>query len=113
MKIDLNCLPIFVAVIEHGNFSAAAKRLHLTRSAVSKSISRLEKMLGVALFQRSTRHQVLTDEGMVFYEYSVKALESIHDVQSYLESGKLDVKGKSLYHFATITRQLIYHANTC
>ncbi|GAA5103778.1 hypothetical protein GCM10023211_00530 [Orbus sasakiae] len=50
---------------------------------------------------------------MVFYEYSVKALESIHDVQSYLESGKLDVKGKSLYHFATITRQLIYHANTC
>lgn len=94
MKIDLNCLPIFVAVIEQGNFSAAAKRLHLTRSAVSKSISRLEKMLGIALFQRSTRHQVLTDEGMIFYEYSVKALESIHHVQSYLESGKLEVKGK-------------------
>ncbi|WP_392558287.1 LysR family transcriptional regulator [Orbus mooreae] len=94
MKLDLNCLPIFIAVIEHGNFSAAAQKLHLTRSAVSKSISRLEQSLGVSLFQRTTRHQILTDEGVTFYEYSCKALESITDVQSYLESGKVCVKGK-------------------
>lgn len=93
-KLDLNCLPIFIAVVEAGNFSAAAERLHLTRSAVSKSISRLESSLGVALFLRTTRQQALTDDGMVLYEYASKALNSLQEASNFLESGKHHVEGK-------------------
>lgn len=93
-KLDLNCLPIFIAVVEAGNFSAAAERLHLTRSAVSKSISRLEGSLGIALFQRTTRQQTLTNDGMVLYEYASKALNALQEASNYLESGKRNVEGK-------------------
>ncbi|MTC58333.1 D-malate degradation protein R [Providencia rustigianii] len=93
-KLDLNCLPIFIAVVESGNFTAASELLHVTRSAVSKSISRLENSLGVALFQRTTRQQVLTDDGMVLYEYASKALNSLQEASNFLESGKRHVEGK-------------------
>ena len=49
MKSDLSALPAFVAVAEGGSFAAAAEKLHLTRSAVSKIVSRLEARLGVML----------------------------------------------------------------
>ncbi|HEQ1859015.1 TPA: LysR family transcriptional regulator [Providencia alcalifaciens] len=93
-KLDLNCLPIFIAVVESGNFTAASERLHVTRSAVSKSISRLENSLGVALFQRTTRQQTLTDDGVVLYEYASKALSSLQEASNFLESGKRHVEGK-------------------
>lgn len=93
-KLDLNCLPIFIAVVESGNFTAASERLHVTRSAVSKSISRLENSLGVALFQRTTRQQALTDDGMVLYEYASHALNSLQEASNFLESGKRNVEGK-------------------
>lgn len=58
---------VFVAVIESGNFSSAAKKLGVTSSAVSKQISRLEKQLGVQLLTRSTRALALTEPGTLCY----------------------------------------------
>jgi DNA-binding transcriptional LysR family regulator len=49
----------------------------LSRSAVGKSIARLEQRLGVRLFQRTTRSQSLTDNGALFYERCLRALEEI------------------------------------
>ncbi|MCE3121531.1 LysR family transcriptional regulator, partial [Escherichia coli] len=49
MKIDLNLLPIFIAVAEESNFSKAAARLGVTRSAVSQGIRRLEDAFGTML----------------------------------------------------------------
>lgn len=63
MRDDLNAIPVFVTVVESGNFASAAAILHVTRSAVGKTIARLEARLGVALFQRTTRRQLLTEEG--------------------------------------------------
>lgn len=67
MRDDLNAIPVFVTVVESGNFASAAAILHVTRSAVGKTIARLEARLGVALFQRTTRRQLLTEEGEQFY----------------------------------------------
>ncbi len=67
MRDDLNAIPVFVTVVERGNFASAAAILHVTRSAVGKTIARLEARLGVALFQRTTRRQLLTEEGEQFY----------------------------------------------
>ena len=58
-------LDVFVAVADLGSFTAAAGRLSLTSSAVSKSIARLEARMGVRLFERTTRRLSLSEAGVV------------------------------------------------
>lgn len=62
-NLDLNLLPVFLAVAEEHNFRAAAERLGVTRSAVSQGIRRLEDALGTALVMRTTRSVHLTEAG--------------------------------------------------
>ena len=64
----LNGIEAFVQAAEAGSFALAAERLRLTRSAVGKSIARLEARLGVRLFHRTTRQQSLTDDGQAYYD---------------------------------------------
>lgn len=68
MKIDLNLLPLFLAVAEEHNFRAAADRLGVTRSAVSQGMRRLEDALGTALVMRTTRSVRLTEAGEQLFE---------------------------------------------
>jgi len=63
-NVDLNKLRTFFVIAESGGVSAAARRLSLTRSAVSHSLSGLEEGLGVRLFHRVGKQLVLTREGM-------------------------------------------------
>jgi DNA-binding transcriptional LysR family regulator len=63
MKIDMNLLPLFLAVAEEANFRAAADRLGVTRSAVSQGIRRLEDVFGTMLVTRTTRSVHLTEAG--------------------------------------------------
>lgn len=63
MKVDLNLLPIFIAVAEERNFTLAAARLGVTRSAVSQGIRRLEDNFGTMLVMRTTRSVNLTEAG--------------------------------------------------
>lgn len=94
MSDTLKDIPVFVAAVEAGSFAQAAIRLHLSRSAVGKSIARLEQRLGVRLFQRTTRSQRLTDNGALFYERCLRALEEIRGAESLLETGKQQVSGR-------------------
>ncbi|WP_114239335.1 LysR family transcriptional regulator [Dyella sp. C9] len=72
----------FVAAVRSGSFTAAASGLGLTRSAVGKSIARLESQLGVRLLHRTTRKLSLTDEGAVVYERWRQILEELEDVDA-------------------------------
>ncbi|MBR9763084.1 MAG: LysR family transcriptional regulator [Rhodobacteraceae bacterium] len=63
MAIDLNLLPVFLAVAEEPNFRAAADRLGVTRSAVSQGMRRLEDAVGTVLVTRTTRSVHLTEAG--------------------------------------------------
>ena len=94
MTDTLKYIPVFVASVEAGSFAQAAVRLHLSRSAVGKSIARLEERLGVRLFHRTTRSQRLTDNGALFYERCLRALEEIRGAESQLETGKHQVNGR-------------------
>ncbi|AUI87921.1 LysR family transcriptional regulator [Vibrio azureus] len=94
MKGEMNSIPVFVAAAESVSFSQAADKLHVTRSAVAKTISRLEDRLGVTLFNRTTRSQSLTDEGSLYYEFCSRALAEIKQAEDILEGGKLQVSGK-------------------
>ena len=84
MRIDVNRsgeMEVFVRVVELGGFSAAARALALTPSAVSKLVGRLEARLGVRLLNRSTRQLQLTAEGGVFYERSVRVLADLAEAE--------------------------------
>jgi DNA-binding transcriptional LysR family regulator len=61
-------LEAFLALAQTQHFTRAAERCHLSQSAFSQKIARIERSAGVALFERSTRHVALTPEGEVFAE---------------------------------------------
>ncbi|MGO4700787.1 LysR family transcriptional regulator [Dyella sp. 2RAB6] len=92
--IDLfNDVPAFVAAAEAGSFSAAGRQLHLSRSAVGKAIARIEARLGVRLFNRTTRAQLLTDEGRAFLARCVRATAELREGAALLEAGRRSVHG--------------------
>ncbi|CAN7420269.1 MULTISPECIES: LysR family transcriptional regulator [Ensifer] len=90
----LNGVSVFVEAADAGGFSAAAERLNLSRSAVGKTVAKLEQRLGVRLFHRTTRTQSLTDEGQLFYENCQRALSEIRAGEALLESGKQEIQGR-------------------
>ena len=94
MRDRLDGISVFVEVVEAGGFARAADRLALTRSAVGKSIARLEQRLGVRLFHRTTRSQGLTEEGHLYFEKCVRALDEVRSAEAMLESGRREVAGK-------------------
>lgn len=87
-------IDLFLQVVESGSFARAAERLHLSRSAVGKSIARLENRLGVRLFLRTTRSQTLTAEGELLLEHARRANDEIEAAQALLESGKQILRGR-------------------
>jgi len=80
-------MAVFSAVAEAGGFSAAARRLHLTPSAVSKLIARLEDRLGTPLFTRSTRRLQLTAEGVLYLERVRRILAEMDEADRLVGSG--------------------------
>jgi len=77
MDFDPTLLRTFVAVTETGGFTRAAERLHLTQSAVSHQIRRLEEQVGRALLHRTTRRLTLTEDGEDFLRHAEQILQSL------------------------------------
>ena len=84
MNVDLNHLPLFVAVAEAGGMSEAARRLEVPKSSISRSMSALEASLGVQLFHRTTRQVRLTTAGTAFLEKARPLVAMAHDVTQSL-----------------------------
>lgn len=68
MNISTRDFEAFLALAQTQHFTRAAERCHLSQSAFSQKIGRIEASAGVRLFERSTRHVTLTPEGEVFAE---------------------------------------------
>jgi DNA-binding transcriptional LysR family regulator len=83
----------FIAVVEAGGFSAAARRTGDSQSAISKAIGALEKRLGVVLFNRSTRSVTLTDQGQRYYDRAKPLVDEMDEADSELTSSTLNVSG--------------------
>ena len=77
MGFDPTLLRTFVAVKETGGFTRAAQRLHLTQSAISHQIRRLEEQVGRPLLHRTTRSLTLTEDGEEFLRHSEQILASL------------------------------------
>ncbi|MEM7471592.1 MAG: LysR substrate-binding domain-containing protein [Pseudomonadota bacterium] len=78
---EIGAIPVFVAVADNGSFAAAARKLGITKSAVSKRIGGLEAHLGAQLFHRSTRSISLTEAGEIYLAHAVQALGSAQEAE--------------------------------
>ncbi|KQM99397.1 LysR family transcriptional regulator [Sphingomonas sp. Leaf25] len=84
MTDHFNGIAVFVEVAGAGSFTRAAERLGLTKSAVSKAITRLEERLGEILFTRSTRNLTLTVSGEAYLASCVSAIDILRDTEDAL-----------------------------
>ncbi len=93
MSQRLQGIEEFVAAVEAGSFALAAQRLHVTRSAVAKSIARLEARLDTRLFLRTTRSQSLTEEGHGYYERCRRALAELDAAEALTDAARHTAAG--------------------
>ncbi len=90
----LDSLESFVAVVEAGQFSAAALRLGIGKSVVSRRVSELEEHLGARLLQRTTRRLSLTEAGREFYPRALQLLEDLAEAEQSVSSGQQALGGR-------------------
>ncbi|MBV8959659.1 MAG: LysR family transcriptional regulator [Actinobacteria bacterium] len=97
--MELRQLEYFLAVADEGQFTRAARRLHIAQSAISTSIRALERELGTPLFVRTPRQVRLTAPGEAFLVEARRVLaaagraaEAVHEVQGVLR-GSLRIAG--------------------
>ena len=90
----LKGIDVFVCVAETGSFTAAAERLNLTGSAISKGIARLEARLDIRLFNRTTRRLSLTDAGVRFYRTCTNVLGELEEAEMALHAQNTEPMGR-------------------
>ena len=83
----------FLEVARQGSFSAAARSLGVTASAVSKQVKALEERLGVRLLQRTTRRVALTDAGRAFGERAAEILQDVSEAETAVSAGQSEPRG--------------------
>lgn len=83
-----------MAVVQHGNFSAAATALHIAQSAVSIAMKELERELGTTLFQRSRRSVQLTESGRLLRDRATPAMKVLMGVKDEIK----DLENLSIGH---------------
>ncbi|RTR02952.1 LysR substrate-binding domain-containing protein [Halomonas nitroreducens] len=85
--LDTELLSAFVAVVENGGFTAAARQLHKTQSTISQRIRTLEERIGVSLLHRTSRQLSLTPDGETFLVYARRLLQLQREAISSLGHG--------------------------
>ncbi|MBO9515688.1 MAG: LysR family transcriptional regulator [Variovorax sp.] len=84
--IDLNDLRVFAYVASLASFSLAADALNIHKSSVSRSIARLETLLGTPLIERTTRKVELTRRGVALKDNCVEILSRVSETIEYMTS---------------------------
>jgi DNA-binding transcriptional LysR family regulator len=101
MTEALNGMAVFVAVAEAKGFTAAARQLGVSASAVSQSVRKLEAQLGLTLLQRSTRSVRLTEAGEQLYSTVAPALAHVRSAVAALGAMSSEPRGTVRLHVST------------
>src|ERR1700756_2010330 len=91
--VQLGSIELFCLAAEPGSFTAAANAAGVTPAAVSRSISRLEKRLGVRLFVRSTRSIRLTEGGREYFDQCRAALGQLAEAERRVTGEQVQPSG--------------------
>lgn len=90
---QLTALRVFARVAETESFSEAARRLGLSKSAVSKHVSMLEDHLGAKLLYRTTRRVSLTEEGQGYLSRIIQVLDDLEEADGAVSALRSDPRG--------------------
>jgi len=110
--MDFKQLEIFTVLAQELHFTQTAKRCHMTASAVTRSIQRLEEELDVTLLLRNNRNVELTAAGKQFADYALDAMQRHQAMklnllqQAELVSGKLRLYGSATAGYGVLSRLL-------
>ncbi len=89
----LSGFTVFTKVVETGGFSAAARDLNMSKSAVSKHIAKLEDHLGVRLLNRTTRKLSPTEVGTAFYERARRIVQDVEETEQAISALHTEPRG--------------------
>ncbi len=93
MKDRLNGMRVFAQVVEAKSFVAAADKLGMSKSLVSRHVSALEESLAVKLLNRSTRRLSLTEAGTLFYEHCARIVQEAELAEQHLSETQAEPAG--------------------
>jgi DNA-binding transcriptional LysR family regulator len=116
-ELDIEDLQTFVAVADAGGVSAAARRLGVSKSIVSRRLFRIEAELGVQLLARTTRGAALTEAGITFRDHAARASAEIDTArETILPTGELRGRLRVAMpltfgptHFAPVLAEMAQH----
>lgn len=92
-QIDLNRVATFVQIAHAGGVTAAAAKLKVPKSSVSRALTQLESELGVELVVRSSRQFRLTDAGRSFFEAAARGIETVNEAREEVRREKAVPRG--------------------
>jgi DNA-binding transcriptional LysR family regulator len=93
-SLQFDGIPEFTLAAQYRSFTAAALQLGVTSSAVGKSVTRLEKRLGIKLLHRTTRKLSLTNEGEVYLASCLRVMDELRGVEGSFLNGVAEPKGR-------------------
>ncbi|MBP1994793.1 LysR family transcriptional regulator [Paenibacillus eucommiae] len=105
--MELRQLQYAIQIAIERNFSRAAEKLHIAQPSLSQQLSKLEKELGVLLFQRSTSSVELTHAGSLFVEKSQQILDLVEQLKKEMEDISQMKKGRLIVGSMPITGSTI------
>ncbi len=91
--MNLNQLEYFIAVVNEGNISSAAKSLHMSQPPLSNHMKLLENEIGCMLFERGARNIRLTEAGTILYNKSIVIVDLFNSTLQEIESYKKGISG--------------------
>lgn len=100
--MEIRWLEAFVAVAEEMHFGRAAERLHMAQSPLSQVIRRLERQVGMPLFERSTRSVALTASGEALLPYAYRALRTLANAVEAARSAEGEPTGQLTLGFSGV-----------
>jgi molybdenum-dependent DNA-binding transcriptional regulator ModE len=106
----LAAMEVLVRVIDTGSLSQAARQLHIGQPSISKTITQLEKRLGVRLLTRTTHRVTPTEAGQSFYKHAKRTLEEADEAERAARGDSAGLTGRSPcrhgahYHFGVAVR---------
>jgi DNA-binding transcriptional LysR family regulator len=98
-------LTAFVQVVDNGGFSAAGRRMNLSKATISDQVQALENALGVRLLNRTTRRMSLTEAGRGYYDRCVRILQDLAEADEVAGAQQETPRGQlRIYCHENITR---------
>ena len=89
----LNNMRVFCRIVELGTFAAVAREMNLSAMMISKYMAQLEESLGVALLNRTTRQNSLTEAGEIYFHRSKQLMDDFSELDEYTSQMGRQVKG--------------------